>query len=110
HNKPIIKAAFIASETSGNLDLQINMPNRAKKLNVGKLLNGKFLLLDGLIVGGNSGGPIITPRRINMSDTSNRFNEVNRVIGIVSSSMNDAGITIVYSTDYIKDLINSYSM
>ncbi|CAM3731363.1 trypsin-like peptidase domain-containing protein [Mucilaginibacter galii] len=101
---PLIKSAVISSPMVNTLDLPIMLAN-----NQTTSIYGKLILLDGYIVGGNSGGPVVVPRRRYPEDKSNIHNEKNRIIGIVSSVYTNTGLTIVYAADYIKDLVNKYS-
>lgn len=106
-NKPLVKSGFIASPVGG-IDIIVNMPNR-KKVNLSNILTGKILLIDGYIVGGNSGGPVFTPLRNITTNEANPYDYINQIIGIVSSVYNNTGLSLIYSTDYIKDLIYKYT-
>lgn len=73
----------------------------------------KFFLVDGLIIGGNSGGPIIHPKMRKFRVKDGQFawtkEEVpNLVFGIVSFGLPGTGITTVYASDHILELINLF--
>jgi hypothetical protein len=75
-------------------------------------LLGKYILVDGQIVGGNSGGPVILPADFKIWVENGQLKWLNNaqdnfVIGIVSQSGN-AGLSVVFSTDYILDLVNAF--
>lgn len=107
-SRPIIKAAIISSPLTTTIDIIITMENRNHQT-VMNSLYGKIILIDGYIVGGNSGGPVFTPRDKNISDPKVNLGQSNYVIGIVSSVYNNTGISVIYSSDYIKDLIYQYT-
>ena len=72
-------------------------------------------MVDGLLVPGNSGGPVIMPsemvtrRNPNTGGLEFASKETqNSVIGIMSMTLNDTGLSIVYSSDYIVELIHLF--
>lgn len=109
---PIAKSVYLASLPGELFQIDLNWSNRKKKV-VKTTLKGKLLIVDGLIVGGNSGGPVVLPSGVRFKyDADKGFQhsvgqQKNLVIGIVSSSIGSSGINIVYSSDYILDLINA---
>jgi hypothetical protein len=110
-NYPIAKSGFIASSLSGNLEIITTQQNRSK-VQVQKKLSTKFYLVDGLIIGGNSGGPIICPKDFyyKVDDRhqlqSVNYKVANLIIGIVSFGWPGTGLTVIYPCDYILELIN----
>lgn len=108
-NYPVAKAAFIASSLTGNLEITTNWKNRLG-IQVPKKLSAKFFVVDGLIIGGNSGGPIISPRDFYYKVNNNQLQSLmykseNNIIGIVSFGWEGTGLTVIYPCDYILDLI-----
>lgn len=109
-NYPIAKSGLIASSLSGNLEIMTSWKNRSS-VQVTKTLDTKFFLVDGLIIGGNSGGPIICPRDFYYKiDDKHELQSVNYkianlIIGIVSFGWPDTGLTVIYPCDYILELI-----
>lgn len=111
-NRPIVKAGYLAA-TPGE---ELSFSSQWKKCD-GKTgsvtIRGKLFLVDGLIVPGNSGGPVVLPRGTKFgADEMGRSLEVvnakSDIIGIVSNGWSNAGLTIVYSSDYINELIESF--
>ncbi|WP_395048187.1 serine protease [Flavobacterium sp.] len=109
-NYPIAKSNFIASSLSGNLEIMTSWKNRSS-VQVSKTLTKKFYLVDGLIVGGNSGGPIISPKdfyyKVNEKHElqSVNYKVANLIIGIVSFGWPGTGLTVIYPCDYILELL-----
>jgi len=111
-NRPVAKAGYIASVPGQELAL-----NTKWKTCDGKegsvIVKGKLFLIDGLIVPGNSGGPVLLPagQSFGQDSTSGlfqmRMTQNNRIIGIVSSGLGPSGLTFAYSSDYIDELIKS---
>ncbi|WP_353722344.1 hypothetical protein [Dyadobacter sp. 676] len=109
-NYPIAKAGFIASSLSGNIEIATSIKNRLG-VNIVKKLSTKFFLVDGLIIGGNSGGPIICPKDFYQSVDKNEqlvinYRVANLIIGIVSFGWPNTGLTVIYPCDFILELIN----
>jgi hypothetical protein len=114
NNYPIAKSSYLASLPGTELIVEILSPNRKKEM-IKTNAEGKILLLDGLIVGGNSGSPVVLPAeiksRVNPQTKGLEWTKEptqNLVIGIVSSGWSSAGLTIAYSSDYILELIDLY--
>lgn len=110
NNYPIAKSGYLASLPGTELVVETNSKNR-KQENVKTKIEGKIILLDGLIVGGNSGSPVIVPAeiksRVDPQTGSLQWTKEptkNLVIGIVSSAW--PGLAVVYSSDYILELID----
>jgi len=111
-NRPVAKAGYLAAVPGQELAL-----NTKWKTCDGKegsvIVRGKLFLIDGLIVPGNSGGPVLLPagELFGQDLTSGKFQirmtQKNRIIGIVSSGLGPSGLTYAYSSDYIDELIKS---
>lgn len=110
-NYPVAKAGYIASQLHGKLEINASVKNRSGAV-VEKKLSRKFFVVDGLIIGGNSGGPIISPKDFYYKVNSNHqleslmFKSDNYIIGIVSFGWPGTGLTVIYPCDYILELIN----
>lgn len=108
-NLPIAKSGFLATSLEGNFVVE-----ERYKENISSFLSeGKLFLIDGLIVGGNSGGPVVLTRELYQqlmpsNDIRSVINTENLVIGIVSSTWEPAGITVAFASNHILDLIESY--
>lgn len=82
-----------------------------QKVHVEKKLSSKFFLVDGLIIGNNSGGPIIAPKdfQYNINDKlefdSMTYPGGNSILGIVSFGWPGTGLTVIFPSDYILELI-----
>ena len=111
-NYPIAKFGYIASIPGNEFSINTTAPDRTgvkKEVNI----TGKLLIIDGLIVPGNSGGPVILPSII-----KNRINPEtkkweyltkpteNLVIGVLSGNFGKSGLSIVYCADYIVETID----
>jgi len=109
-NYPIAKMGYLASVPGQEVTIPQDMKNRAGAT-VSTVLDGKFLVIDGLIVNGNSGGPVLLVGgvRVGRDPKTNQllFTNVpiqNNVIGVVSYGLG-GGLTLVVSSDYLFDLI-----
>ena len=112
-NYPIAKFGFIAATPGEEFSININDTNRAKKKSVVRL-EGKLLIIDGLIVPGNSGGPVLLPSVIKtrINPETGQFQHWakptdNQVIGILSGNFGPSGLSFSYSSDYIVEAIDS---
>jgi hypothetical protein len=112
-NRAVAKAGYLAAIPGE--ELAFNAPSKTcdrKKEGV-VVLRGKLLLVDGLIVPGNSGGPVLLPAGESFGRDSTtgqfqiRMTTSNRIIGIVSSILGPSGLSIAYSSDYIDELIEA---
>lgn len=111
-NYPIAKFGFIAATPGDEFSININDTNRSGKRSLVRL-EGKLLIIDGLIVPGNSGGPVLLPSLI-----KTRINPVtgkwehwtkpsdNQVIGILSGNFGRSGLSFSFSSDYIVEVID----
>lgn len=109
-NEPIGKSGYIASSLSGKLEVNLLLEDKFKR-QIPTRAVGSFFLVDGLIIGGNSGGPIVIPKEVKTRLKDGQMEHTagilpNLIIGIVSMVMSGTGIAIVYSSDNILDLIN----
>lgn len=113
-NYPIAKFGFIASTPGEEFAINVNNTDRAGK-QVKVRLAGKLLIIDGLIVPGNSGGPVLLPSviktRIN-SETGKWEHWTkpsdNQVIGILSGNFGPSGLSYSYSADYIVEAMDKF--
>ena len=111
-NFPIAKSGYISSPLSGKIELTTSVLNHANRP-CPLTYNCKFFLVDGLIIGGNSGSPIVNPNetKYRISNGQIQFTQnpiPNLIIGIVSSGMNGTGISIIFPSDYILELVNAF--
>ena len=111
---PIAKAGYLASLPGEEFQLQVNAINRNGQPSPAQF-DGKIYLVDGLIVPGNSGGPVVKPSeiQIRLNPQSHNFEysskpTENRIVGIVSQTATAAGLSVVYSSDYFLDLIDEF--
>lgn len=112
NNYPIAKIGYVASTPGEEVSIPVKVPNRAG-VSVDLTIEGKYLIVDGLIVPGNSGGPVVL-----MGGTRFRLDPVlhqvegttepikNLVAGMVSCGLG-GGLTVVVSSDYILELLPS---
>lgn len=110
-NQPIAKAGYIASSINGLLKIKTSFTDR-KGRNQIILPEGKYFLVDGLIIRGNSGGPIVSPQgqMIKVLDDQIQYTQTipNLFLGIVSFSLGNTGICVIYSCDNIREIIDSF--
>lgn len=113
-NQAIAKSGYISSSINGKLRVNLTTPNLLGRQTTTSP-EGKFYLVDGLIIGGNSGGPVVKPRDITVSFDKGVIKykppaNSNRVLGIVSSIITNkegnTGIAIIYSADTILEIMN----
>ena len=114
NNLPIAKFGFIASTPGEIFSLKLSVPNR-KGIKELVQLTGKLLIIDGLIVPGNSGGPVILPSiiktRINPETQKWEYMTKpteNLVLGVLSAGFNSSGLSYSYSSDYVVETINQF--
>jgi hypothetical protein len=110
---PIAKIGYLAAVPGQEVSIPYPAQNRAGTI-VRSITEGKFLIVDGLIVPGNSGGPVVLVGgvRTHQDPVTNRLEFTTRplendVIGVVSSGLGPSGLTVVVSSDYVLDLIDS---
>ncbi len=109
---PLAKSGYISSKIGEELEVIARYEQEDGQVYEHKLV-GKLILLDGTLVNGNSGGPIILPRgkrEITIKDSNQiKFNTQsipNFIIAIQSQSFLKAGISIAFSAEYIRELID----
>jgi hypothetical protein len=111
-NYPVAKVGHLATPGGEELAINTHVQTKDKKI-VPVIFRGKLLLIDGLIVPGNSGGPVVLPGAGAMGvDPKTGLLQMKAagsslIIGIVSSKTSDDGLVIAFSTDYIRLLIDS---
>ncbi len=111
-NHPIAKAAYLASLPGEEISVPVScgtLPNGQPRE---VAIEGKILIVDGLIVKGNSGSPVLLAGgarvRHNPVTGTLEFSSadiLNLVTGIVSTGLDGSGLSIIYSSDYIWDLM-----
>jgi hypothetical protein len=111
NNYPIAKMGYLASIPGQEVSIPFAVQNRAGTA-VTVIIDGKFLVVDGLIVKGNSGGPVVLVGgvRVRRDPTTNQlqFSDKpiqNYVIGVVSGGLGPSGLTVVISSDYLLELL-----
>ena len=116
NNYPIAKVGYLASTPDQEVSIPFPTRNRAG-ITSEQRIEGKFLVVDGLIVPGNSGGPVVLVGgiRLRRDPQSNQLQFLdkpipNYVIGVVSSALGPSGLTIAVSTDYLLELIDAASV
>jgi len=113
---PLVKSGYFATVPGENFALDIPCQARnGMPEGKPKRLEGKLFAVDGLIMPGNSGGPIVlaSDLKIRLNPTTKIFETAsektpNYAIGIVSGGMGISGLTLVYSCDYIIDLVKKF--
>lgn len=112
---PIAKAGYLSTVPGEVFAIDVPCKNRQGDPVVTRL-EGKLLVVDGLIVPGNSGGPVVLPSelKIRRDPDTNQLHFAtqqtkNYVIGIVSCGLTGSGLTLVYSSDYVIDLVREFS-
>ena len=112
-NYPIAKFGFIAATPGVEFSINIKDTNRARKESWVRL-EGKLLIIDGLIVPGNSGGPVLLPAvvKTRINPETGKFEHwptpsYNQVIGILSANFGPSGLSVSYSSDYIVEMIDN---
>jgi hypothetical protein len=112
NNYPIAKAGYVASVAGQEFKIEIPVQNRSGRPVVAKI-EGKLVVVDGLIVPGNSGGPVVIPAetRVRTDPVTKQFQFTteptkNLVVGMVSMGFGGSGLTVVVSSDYIMELLD----
>lgn len=110
-NEPLVKSGFLASSLDGNLIMEQTWNNR-KGLPIKVLTDGKIFIVDGLIIPGNSGGPVILSQEITWFQIDGVLkhlqNPKNYFIGIVSNIYSNTGLTTIFSADNILEVISQF--
>lgn len=114
NNYPIAKLGYLASSPGEEVSIPIKLFDRAN-VPTEITLDGKFLVVDGLITNGNSGGPVVLVGglRTRRDPQTNQLQFLtspiqNYVIGVVSMGLG-GGLTAVVSSDYLLELLQSAS-
>ncbi len=113
NNYPVAKTGWLSSVPGEELNLRVPATNRFGVL-TNVTIAGKIFVVDGLLVPGNSGGPVIMPSTLDFAtDEKGKFfysarPKSNRVIGVMSMSSLQAGLSFVFSSDYVLDLITKF--
>jgi len=109
---PIAKSGYLSNIPGERIAFDFQVETRDGKIRMMQV-EGKILLVDGLIVPGNSGGPVVLPSLIktrynpDSGDYEMRKQATeNQVIGILSGNFGPSGLSLVWSTDYINEVIN----
>ena len=111
---PIAKIGYLASTPGEEVSIPITTMNRAG-VPAKVTLDGKFLVVDGLIINGNSGGPVVLVgggrmRLVEIEHTGQYQRQFlnapikNYVTGVVSYGLG-GGLTAVVSADYLLELL-----
>jgi len=112
---PIAKIGYLASIPGEEVSIPFPVVNRAGVATI-TTVEGKFVIVDGLIVPGNSGSPVVLVGGIR-SRRDPQTNQLqfstkpipNLVIGVVSGSLGGSGLSVVISVDYVLDLLKELS-
>ncbi len=114
NNYPLVKFGYIASTPGEEFAIEISAPDRRgvqKKVS----LTGKLLVIDGLIVPGNSGGPVVLSSGVKtrINPESKRWEHMtepskNLVIGVLAGGFGSSGLSYTYSSDYIVQTIDDF--
>jgi S1-C subfamily serine protease len=110
-NEPLVKAGHLASSLDGKLEVEQVWINRNKK-NVRTVSEGKIFIVDGLIISGNSGGPVVMSQEVTWISVNGEYaalkNPQNLILGIVSNSYSNTGLTVVFSSNHIREVIKMF--
>ncbi len=109
---PIAKSGYISSKIGEELFIKVPHKDENDET-IFRELKGKIILLDGTLVPGNSGGPIIIPRgrrersKVGTDDVELTTKSIpNLVIGIQSQSYLKASVSVAFSSEYILELVD----
>jgi hypothetical protein len=112
-NNPIAKVGHLAATAGEELALAARWSTRSGE-NSSITIRGKLILVDGLIVPGNSGGPVLLPggggvwgKNPKTGETIVQSAGPSKIIGVVSSGWAPAGLSYAYATDYIRSVLDS---
>jgi S1-C subfamily serine protease len=111
-NQPLIKSGYIASSLDGDLVMEQNWANR-KGTTIRTLTDGKIFIVDGLIIPGNSGGPVVLSQEVVWFVINGQLKHLkgpkNYFIGIVSNIYTNTGLTTIFSSDNILEVIRKFN-
>ena len=110
---PIAKVGYLATQPGPALTFDVSGENRAKTT-VSRKLTGTLILVDGLVLPGNSGGPVVVVAdlKLRRNPTTNAVEIANPqmrnlVVGIVSLTLVEAsGLMLAYGADYILEVVD----
>ena len=106
---PLVKPATLTNTPNVEMAISITEYNQCLNDTTTNIYNGDLLLFDGLIMHGNSGGPIVMRREFFAPDGPSPslygVSRHNLVVGIVSRRV-IFGLTIAYASDYILELLD----
>jgi hypothetical protein len=105
-NDPVVQKGHLASIPGSQMDLFVRTGRQSGEIIEGRLRGAKMYLVagfGGLLPSGLSGGPVFVAR----AAESKKEGLQDRVIGITAPSA-AANMTIVFSSDYIVDLVNEF--
>lgn len=111
-NKPIAKVGHISSTTKS--DIQLEVPVNIGRKVVKVETEGHIFLVDGLIIGGNSGGPVVCGKghKYTIDDNGKEVRSAepysNLIFGIVSYGIANTGISVIFSSSHIIELIDNF--
>lgn len=112
---PIAKVGYLATQPGPALTFDVSGENRLRKP-ASRKVTGTLLLVDGLVLPGNSGGPAVVPTdlKLRRNPTTHALEVANPqmknlVVGIVSLSLNESsGLTLIYGADYIVEAVEEF--
>jgi hypothetical protein len=114
NNYPLAKFGYIASTPGEEFAIEIKVSDR-KGVEQKVKLTGKILVIDGLIMPGNSGGPVVLSSvvKTRINPESKKWEYVtepskNLVIGILTGGFGPSGLSYTYACDYVVETINDY--
>ncbi|HRO09842.1 MAG TPA: serine protease [Saprospiraceae bacterium] len=110
-NQPLIKSGYLASSLDGELVMEQVWVNR-KGAKIKTLTDGKIFIVDGLIIPGNSGGPVILSQEVVWFEIGGQLKHLQNVknyfIGIVSNIYTNTGLATIFSSDNILEVIRQF--
>ena len=113
-SQPIAKVGYLSTPPGEPFAIDITTESRAG-VPLSKRVSGSVMLVDGLLVPGNSGSPLIlaSELKVRRSPTSNQLEFAteqtkNYIIGIVSMGLDGSGLTLVFSADYIQEALSEF--
>lgn len=110
-NQAIVKSGYLASSMDGNLVMEQTWQNR-KGMVIKTLTDGKIFIVDGLIIPGNSGGPVVTSQEIVWFKIDGQLkhlqNVANYFIGMVSNVYNNTGLSTIFASDNILEVVRQF--
>lgn len=110
-NQPLVKSGYLASSLDGDLVMEQIWENR-KGVNVKTLTDGKIFIVDGLIIPGNSGGPVVLSQEIVWFEINGQLKHLQNIknyfIGIVSNIYTNTGLATIFSSDNILEVIRQF--